>query len=54
MSTWGGARLIAAGILLSRISGLVRQKVIAWFLGDGDAAGTTVGPAALGAMAGGA
>ena len=38
MSTWGGARLIAAGILLSRISGLVRQKVIAWFLGDGDAA----------------
>ncbi len=38
MSTWGGARLVAAGILLSRISGLVRQKVIAWFLGDGDAA----------------
>jgi len=38
VSTWGGARLIAAGILLSRISGLVRQKVIAWFLGDGDAA----------------
>ena len=38
MSTWGGARLIAAGILLSRISGLVRQKVIAWFLGDSDAA----------------
>ncbi|MCE9602444.1 MAG: murein biosynthesis integral membrane protein MurJ [Gemmatimonadetes bacterium] len=38
MRTWGGARLIAAGILLSRISGLVRQKVIAWFLGDSDAA----------------
>jgi putative peptidoglycan lipid II flippase len=38
VSTWGGARLIAAGILLSRVSGLVRQKVIAWFLGDGDAA----------------
>lgn len=38
MSTWGGARLIAAGILLSRIFGLVRQKVLAYFLGDGMAA----------------
>ena len=34
----GGARLVAAGILLSRIFGLVRQKVTAYFLGDGDAA----------------
>jgi putative peptidoglycan lipid II flippase len=38
LSTWGGARLIAAGILLSRIFGLVRQKVLAYFLGDGVAA----------------
>jgi putative peptidoglycan lipid II flippase len=38
LSTWGGARLIAAGILLSRIFGLVRQKVLAYFLGDGMAA----------------
>lgn len=38
MSTWAGARLIAAGILLSRIFGLVRQKVLAFFLGDGMAA----------------
>lgn len=37
-SSWGGARLIAAGILLSRIFGLVRQKVLAYFLGDGMAA----------------
>ncbi len=35
MKTWGGARLVAAGILLSRIFGLVRQKVLAYFLGDG-------------------
>lgn len=34
----GGARLVAAGILLSRVFGLVRQKVMAFFLGDGDAA----------------
>src|SRR5688500_1142988 len=34
----GGARLVAAGILLSRIFGLVRQRVTAHFLGDGDAA----------------
>lgn len=38
MRTWGGARLVAAGILLSRIFGLVRQKVLAYFLGDGMAA----------------
>ncbi len=38
MRTWGGARLIAAGILLSRVFGLVRQKVLAYFLGDGVAA----------------
>lgn len=38
MRTWGGARLIAAGILLSRIFGLVRQKALAYFLGDGLAA----------------
>lgn len=37
-SSWGGARLIAAGILLSRIFGLVRQKVLAYFLGDSVAA----------------
>ena len=34
----GDSRLIAAGILLSRIFGLVRQRVTAHFLGDGDAA----------------
>jgi putative peptidoglycan lipid II flippase len=34
----GGARLVAAGILLSRIFGLVRQRVTAHFLADGDAA----------------
>ena len=34
----GGARLVAAGILLSRVFGLVRQKVTAHFLGDGHAA----------------
>lgn len=34
----GGARLVAAGILISRIFGLVRQKVTAFYLGDGDAA----------------
>jgi len=34
----GGARLVAAGILVSRIFVLVRQRVTAHFLGDGDAA----------------
>ena len=34
----GGARLVAAGILLSRIFGLVRQRVTAHFLGTGLAA----------------
>lgn len=34
----GGARLVAAGILLSRIFGLVRQRVTAHFLGSGEAA----------------
>lgn len=34
----GGARLVAAGILLSRIFGLVRQRVSAHFLGSGEAA----------------
>ncbi len=38
MNTGAGARLVAAGILLSRIFGLVRQKVLAYFLGDGMAA----------------
>lgn len=38
MSTAGGARLVAAGILLSRIAGLVRQKALAYFLGDSSAA----------------
>lgn len=34
----GGARLVAAGILLSRLFGLVRQRVTAHFLGTGLAA----------------
>lgn len=38
MRSWGGARLVAAGILLSRVFGLVRQRVLAYFLGDGVAA----------------
>ena len=38
MSTKGGAKLVAAGILLSRIFGLVRQRVTAHYLGVGDAA----------------
>ena len=38
MSGAAGARLVAAGIFLSRITGLVRQKVFAFFLGDGLAA----------------
>jgi putative peptidoglycan lipid II flippase len=35
----GYAALVAAGILLSRISGLIREKVFAHFLGNSDAAG---------------
>jgi putative peptidoglycan lipid II flippase len=35
----GFAALVGAGILLSRISGLVREKVFAHFLGTSDAAG---------------
>lgn len=34
----GGARLVAAGILLSRVFGLVRQRVSAHYLGSGPAA----------------
>ena len=34
----GGARLVAAGILLSRIFGLVRQRVTAHYLGAGPVA----------------
>jgi putative peptidoglycan lipid II flippase len=35
----GFAMLVAAGILLSRLSGLVRQKIFAHYLGNSDAAG---------------
>ena len=35
----GFAALVAAGILLSRLSGLVRQKIFAHYLGNSDAAG---------------
>ena len=35
---WGGARLVAAGILLSRVFGLVRQRATAHFLGNGEVA----------------
>lgn len=38
MSPRGGASLVAAGILLSRVFGLVRQRVSAHFLGTGLAA----------------
>ena len=38
MSTARGARLVAAGIALSRLAGLVRQKGLAYFLGDSPAA----------------
>ena len=38
MRSGAGARLVAAGIFLSRLTGLVRQKVFAFFLGDGLAA----------------
>jgi putative peptidoglycan lipid II flippase len=34
----GGARLVAAGILLSRLAGLVRQRATAHFLGSGPVA----------------
>src|SRR5256885_5905779 len=34
----GGAALVAAGILLSRLAGLVRQSVFGHFLGTSDAA----------------
>ncbi|HEV2863401.1 MAG TPA: murein biosynthesis integral membrane protein MurJ [Pyrinomonadaceae bacterium] len=37
MSTSKGAFLVGAGILLSRIVGLVRQRVFAYFLGTSDA-----------------
>ena len=35
----GFAALVAAGILLSRLSGFVRQKVFSYYLGNSDAAG---------------
>jgi putative peptidoglycan lipid II flippase len=35
----GFAALVAAGILLSRMSGFVRQKVFSYYLGNSDAAG---------------
>ena len=38
MSDARGARLVAAGIALSRVAGLVRQKALAYFLGDSAAA----------------
>lgn len=38
MTRAGGARLVAAGILLSRVFGLVRQRVTAHFLGAGPVA----------------
>src|SRR5690349_11221637 len=34
----GGAILVAAGIFLSRIAGLVRERVFAHYLGNSDAA----------------
>src|SRR5881409_1804498 len=34
----GGAALVAAGILLSRLAGLIRQSVFGHFLGTSDAA----------------
>ena len=37
MSTSRGAMLVGAGILLSRIVGVVRQRVFAYFLGNSDA-----------------
>ena len=38
-SRGGFAGLVAAGILLTRLSGFVREKVFAHFLGNSDAAG---------------
>ncbi|MEK0431361.1 MAG: murein biosynthesis integral rane protein MurJ, partial [Gemmatimonadota bacterium] len=38
MSGARGARLVAAGIALSRLAGLVRQKALAFYLGDSAAA----------------
>src|SRR2546425_3776690 len=35
----GFAALVAAGILLSRLSGFVRQKIFSYYLGNSDAAG---------------
>ena len=35
----GFAVLVAAGILLTRLTGFVREKVFAHFLGNSDAAG---------------
>src|SRR5947208_10087564 len=35
----GFAALVAAGILLSRLSGFVRQKIFSYYLGTSDAAG---------------
>ena len=36
-SSRSGAHLVAAGIFLSRISGLVRQRVFAYYFGNSDA-----------------
>src|SRR5688500_13275374 len=36
-STRGGAFLVGAGILLSRVVGLLRQRVFAYYLGTSDA-----------------
>jgi putative peptidoglycan lipid II flippase len=36
-SSYGGAYLVAAGILLSRIAGLIRMRALAHFLGNSDA-----------------
>src|SRR5215204_3446924 len=38
LSTGKGAFLVGAGILLSRIVGVIRQRVFAYFLGNSDAA----------------
>src|ERR1044071_977219 len=38
----GHALLVASGILLSRLSGLVRQRAIAHFFGNSDVAGAFV------------
>ncbi|MGZ3686549.1 MAG: lipid II flippase MurJ, partial [Bdellovibrionota bacterium] len=36
-SSFGGATLVAAGMLLSRLAGLVRMRALAHFLGDSEA-----------------